>query len=87
MLTSNKGLPKDLHDHIWKTKQEMTLRVIDKYNPDDRLREVLRKLRMDGYILCVASNSIRETVKMMLIRKGLMEFFDFFFFESGCKKS
>jgi HAD superfamily hydrolase (TIGR01509 family) len=79
MLTEKKGLPQESHDTVWKLKQEMTLRIISEYNRDERLCEVLRKLKAEGYTLCVASNSIRETVKMMLIRKGFMEYMDFFF--------
>jgi HAD superfamily hydrolase (TIGR01509 family) len=78
MLTERKGLPVDSHDLVWKLKQEMTLNIISEYSRDERICEVLRKLKSEGYMLCVASNSIRETVKMMLLRKGFMEYFDFF---------
>ncbi|MFX0072070.1 MAG: HAD-IA family hydrolase [Candidatus Hermodarchaeota archaeon] len=80
MLTKNKGLPKDLHDEVWQKKQEMTLKIIDEeMTYDERMREILRKLRSENYIMCVASNSIRESCKMMLLRKGLLEYFDFYY--------
>jgi HAD superfamily hydrolase (TIGR01509 family) len=85
MLTDRKGLPADSHDLVWKLKQEMTLNIISEYSRDERICEVLRKLKNEGYTLCVASNSIRETVKMMLIRKGFMEYFDFFFSNQDVK--
>jgi len=43
-----------------------------------RLREVLRQLKKEGYILYCASNSIWKTIMLMLMRKGLLEFFDYF---------
>jgi HAD superfamily hydrolase (TIGR01509 family) len=78
MLSEEKGLPEHLHTNVWKMKQEMTLRIIDTFTFDERMRSILRALRFEGYKMCVASNAIRETVKMMLLRKGLLEFFDFF---------
>jgi HAD superfamily hydrolase (TIGR01509 family) len=80
LLTENKGLPEASHDSVWKMKQAATQQIVDEeFTYDERLRSVLRKLRADGHRICVASNSIRETVKMMLLRKGLLEYIDFFF--------
>lgn len=79
MLTKLKGLPENLYSQISTEKQRQTIDIIDKeFTYDERMRSILRKLKADGYTLCVCSNSIRESTKMMLIRKGLMEFMDFF---------
>lgn len=78
MLTESKGLPETMHDYVWKQKQEETINIIKTYSPDDRLIEVLRKLKNDNFTIAVASNSIRETVKFMLLRKGFMDYVDFF---------
>ena len=66
MLSDRKGLPIDSHNFVWEQKQLMTLKLIDQFMYDERLRSVLSRLKKDGFSLCVASNSIRETVKMML---------------------
>ncbi len=80
MLTKSKGLPKDLYEKVWVGKQAMTRKIIDEQMVyDERMRNILRKLSEVGYKICVASNSIRESVKMMLIRKGFMEYIDFFY--------
>jgi HAD superfamily hydrolase (TIGR01509 family) len=79
MLTKDKGLPKEKHDEVWKLKQEKTIEIIDGYTYDYRLRDVLSKLKTAGYRVCVASNSIRDTVKMMLVRKGLIDHIDYFY--------
>jgi HAD superfamily hydrolase (TIGR01509 family) len=85
LLSESKGLPEDMHDTVWKGKQEMTLDIINEFTYDHALRTVLQKLKSDGYTLCVASNSIRETVKMMLIRKGFAEYFDFYYSNQDVK--
>ena len=68
-LTQNKGLPESAHDEVWKKKQDFTHKIIDEeMTYDERLRSILRKLRSEGYRISVASNSIRDSVKMMLLR-------------------
>jgi HAD superfamily hydrolase (TIGR01509 family) len=78
MLTKEKGLPINFHGVVWEEKQRQTIQIIDAFTPDERLRSVLRSLKRDGFTVAVASNSIRETVKMMLVRKGLIDFVDFY---------
>ena len=85
-LTQNKGLPESAHDEVWKKKQDFTHKIIDEeMTYDERLRSILRKLRSEGYRISVASNSIRDSVKMMLLRKGLLEFIDFFYSNQDVK--
>jgi HAD superfamily hydrolase (TIGR01509 family) len=86
MLTAQKGLPVEKHNEVWQKKQDMTLKIIDAFTYDERMRSILRNLKDRGYQVCVASNSIRETVKMMLLRKGLMEFVDFFYSNQDVSK-
>jgi len=79
ILTENKGLLPDLYNDIWKDKQFQTREIIDKeFTYDDHIRGTLSRLREEGYKMCVCSNSIRETIKMMLIRRGFMEYMEFF---------
>ncbi len=87
LLTENKGLQKENYDLIWKKKQEFTSLIInEEMTYDERLRGILSKLKSEGYIISVASNSIRESVKMMLIRKGLLEYIDFFYSNQDVNK-
>ena len=78
MLSEEKGLPLSLHGQVWKSKQEKTFEVInDSYKFDNRLRTVLSGLKEQGLLLYCASNSIYKTLQLMLLRKGLLEYFDF----------
>jgi HAD superfamily hydrolase (TIGR01509 family) len=78
MLTKEKGLPIECHTIVWEEKQRQTKNIIDTFTHDERLRTVLRSFKRDGLSIAVASNSIRDTVKMMLVRKGLIDYVDFF---------
>lgn len=79
ILTNRKELPRNLHETIWKRKQELTTSVIKESLPfDERLRSVLQQLKNDGHLIYVCSNSIRESLKLMLYKTGLIEFVDYF---------
>jgi HAD superfamily hydrolase (TIGR01509 family) len=79
MLTKNKALPKDWHDTVWNIKQQMTLKIIDGFSVDDRIRGIIRSFKSEGYSIACATNSIRETAKLQLIRKGFFEHIDFMY--------
>jgi len=67
-------------------KQDSTVQIInEEFTYDERLRALLRNLKAKGYGICVASNSIRETVKLMLLRKGLLEYIDFYYSNQDVK--
>ena len=86
LLTEKKGLPEEEHARVWKMKQEATRRIInEEFTYDNRLRSLLRYLKKKDYEICVASNSIRETVKLMLLRKGLLEYIDFYYSNQDVK--
>ena len=79
MLTENKGLPTDMHQHVWETKQRKTIEIIDSFLVDDRMSAILKKLKGEGYTIACATNSIRETAKLQLIRRGFFEHIDFLY--------
>jgi len=78
-LSETKGLPKSLHNDVWKLKQEETIRIIkENWVRDERIISLLYILKRDGYIVCCATNSIRESAKLMLLYRGFMEHIDYF---------
>jgi len=77
ILTASKGLPRELHAQVRRLKQEYTREEIARLCvPVGDKQELLRRLRDDGYRLAVCSNSIRESVELILLRSGLGEFFE-----------
>jgi HAD superfamily hydrolase (TIGR01509 family) len=85
LLSKNKDLPKELHNKVWELKQQMTLKIIDGFSVDDRIRGILRSFKSEGYIISCATNSIRETAKLQLIRKGFFEYIDFMYSNQDVK--
>jgi beta-phosphoglucomutase-like phosphatase (HAD superfamily)/dTDP-glucose pyrophosphorylase len=79
MLTQRKDLPLHLHDKIWSLKQSKTVEIIDAFGTDERMAGILRRLRKEGHVLACATNSIRETAKLQLIRRGFFEHIDFLY--------
>lgn len=78
LLSELKGLPLEYHDMIWQRKQLATLELIKKFPVDDKLIDIFSKIKSAGYMIAVASNSIRETVKLSLLRIGVMEYVDYY---------
>jgi len=85
LLSENKKLPKELHDSVWRVKQEKTRQIIDGFSIDSRIQGILRSLKTEGYMIACATNSIRETAKLQLIRKGFFEYIDFMYSNQDVK--
>lgn len=78
MLTKEHGLPEALHDVISDLKQMYTMELVyAKCKPMFQHEYAFSRLKSDGYKLGVASNSIRNTVEVMMSRSGLNPYLDF----------
>jgi HAD superfamily hydrolase (TIGR01509 family) len=78
MLTENKGLPIDKHQQIWEDKQKATIEIFSDLENDYELMSYFKQLKNHNYRIAVASNSIRNTVKLVLLKLGLLEFIDYY---------
>ena len=78
MLSEQKGLDRKYFNQIWKDKQTATFYLIQQFPKDNKLRKMFAKLNASGIKIAVASNSIRETVKLALLSIGVMEFVDYY---------
>jgi len=77
MLESNGRIPKGLKEFINTTKQKYTIQSIPKYCVPDYSKLILLKhLKAKGYKLACCSNSIKETLHLMLKSAQLFDFFD-----------
>lgn len=79
MLCETKDFPRDEIDNTWKAKQKITLKIIDDLTTDKRIQNIFKQLKSEGFTIACATNSIRETAKLQLIRKGFMEYIDFLY--------
>jgi len=78
ILSQTKNLPKNKHDYIWKKKQEATFQLIKEFSINERIVNIFQELKKQNYLIAVASNSIRETVKLSLLKIGVLEYTDFY---------
>lgn len=79
MLSMERGLPEALHGFINEMKQIYTMEVIyAKCKPVFHHQFALSRLKAEGYRMAVCSNSIRNTIAMMLERAELLPFLEFF---------
>ena len=74
MLTQDKGLPENVHERIWWRKQEITENLINDFQQDKRIVEILNILSKK-YTLACCTNSIHKTAKLQLEKKGFFYFF------------
>jgi HAD superfamily hydrolase (TIGR01509 family) len=85
-LSKEKGLPEDYHNKVWRLKQKKTLEEIDSFTIDSRIQSILKKLKEENYTIACATNSIRSTAKLQLIRKGFFEYIDFLYSNEDVQK-
>jgi beta-phosphoglucomutase-like phosphatase (HAD superfamily)/dTDP-glucose pyrophosphorylase len=78
ILTEKKGLPVDKHQQIWEDKQKATFEIFSKLKNDFELMLYFANLKDKGFQIAVASNSIRNTVKLVLLKLGVLEFVDYY---------
>lgn len=78
MLTEDKGLPVQYYDQIWQDKQQATFDLIPTAYFNKDAVDAMSVLKSRGWKIAVASNSIRETVKIALQSCGAMKFVDYF---------
>lgn len=86
LLTQNKGLDPKYYDAVWNAKQEATFGLIKAFPHDTKLIKLFQRVRGDGIKIAVASNSIRETVKLSLLATGIAEHVDYYVSNEDVKR-
>ena len=78
LLSERKGLDRKFFNQIWTDKQTATFKLIREFPRSDQLRQMFAEINSQGIKIAVASNSVRETIKLALLSIGVMEFVDYF---------
>ncbi len=79
MLSTERGLPKDLHKFINDMKQQYTMEIVySNCKPTFHHEYALSKLKNSGYKMAVCSNSIRNTIEIMMQKASLEHYFEFY---------
>lgn len=77
MLTKEQGLPESLHGFLNDLKQLYTMEIVHaRCKPLFQHEYALSKLRADGYKLAVASNSVRDSIEVMMQKSNLTPYLD-----------
>ncbi len=87
MLSMERNLPRALHAFINEMKQQYTMEIIyQKCKPTFYHEYALSKLQAEGYRLSVASNSVRNSVVMMMQKSNLEQYMEFMLSNQDVKK-
>ena len=78
LLSVNKGLPSEHFNQIWLDKQAATFSLLTSFTEDVKLIDIFSKLSKDGIKIAVASNSIRKTLQLSLLKIGILKYVDYF---------
>ena len=87
-LHLERNLPENLFEKIWKDKQKETLLLLkNNVYRDEHLINNFIKLKNNGYVVAVASNSIKATIQIVLEKLGLLNLVDFYLSHEDVKIS
>jgi len=75
MLRQEKGLKPDSFEHVWRLKQAITVRILGEIKIDEALLEFMKYLEDKNFSLSVASNSVRNTIDIVLRNLGVDKYF------------
>jgi beta-phosphoglucomutase len=88
MLTRSRALPRGLHSFVNTMKQKYTVDMVgQRCHPVFQHQYALSQLKAAGYKLAVCSNSIRQSVQLMMQRAGLDRFLDIMLSNEDVSKS
>jgi beta-phosphoglucomutase len=87
MLSVEKGLPAALHTMLNRLKQVYTRdEILTRCRPVFEKEYMLSRLKAEGYRMAVCSNSIRDSLQLMIQNSGLWEYFEFLVSNEDVKK-
>lgn len=79
MLSLERGLPRELHDFLNDLKQQFTMEMIhSRCKPIFIHQYALANLKKRGYRIAVCSNSIRDSIELMMRKADLLRFLEFY---------
>jgi HAD superfamily hydrolase (TIGR01509 family) len=79
MLSNESGLPIELHEFINDIKQQYTIDIVyASCKPTFHHEYALSRLKNMGYKMAICSNSIRNTIEVMMKKASLEKYFEFY---------
>jgi len=79
MLTAEQGLEPDLYDEIFAAKQQYTNALFETDLQKDQTKiDLVQKLKDNEYLVGICSNAIRDSVKTMSTKIGVIDLLDMY---------
>lgn len=78
-ISNKKGLPREFHNQIWDLKQEATRGMLNSLMEDNSLIAIMEFLKGHDIRIACCSNSIKDTVMLVLKKLGIIKYFDYIF--------
>ena len=76
MLSEEKGLPYTDHQKIYDKKQQLTIYHFSQILNNEKMIEIFKFLRKEGYMVGCCTNCIRRTALVALAKVGVIEYLD-----------
>ncbi|MDY5615326.1 MAG: HAD family phosphatase [Helicobacter sp.] len=87
MLSLDRGLPQSLHTFINELKQQYTMEIVYSLcKPRFHHEYALSRLRNEGYRMAVCSNSIRNSIEVMMQKSALENYLEFYISNEDVKR-
>lgn len=87
MLSIENNFPRGLHNFVNVMKQQYTMEIVySKCKPTFHHQYALSTLKSEDFKLAVCSNSIRNSIQIMMEKSGLLDYLDFFISNEDVKK-
>lgn len=77
LLSEVKGLPTDKFNQIWQDKQKATFQLLPSAPKNLSINFIIEQLKLRGWKIAVASNSIRETIQIALHCTNILHYIDY----------
>jgi len=88
ILSKVNNLPESLHSFINELKQQYTMDIVyQSCKPMFQHQYALGQLKSEGYKLAVASNSIRNSVSVMMDKSKLIDYLEFYLSNQDVSKA
>lgn len=88
MLSETSFLPIELHSFINELKQKFTIEMVnEKCKPLFQHEYAISRLKREGYLCAVCSNSIRNTIVQMMTKADLLQYMDAILSNEDVEKS
>lgn len=79
MLSLEGGFPRGLHNFVNDLKQQYTMEIVyAKCKPVFHHQFALSRLKSEGYRMAVCSNSVKNTIEVMMRKANLYDYLEFF---------